>query len=63
MGSNGKALEATIKWVCWSPYQINFLRPYFLTNGISCVVEWGWNDVTGAPLDLNDIEKLRTFVL
>lgn len=48
-GGGGKGLfgalrKVTVRWKCFSLNQLEYLTPYFLTPGISVVVEWGWNN-------------------
>lgn len=35
--------KVTIKWKCYSFAQLEYMTPYFLTPGISVIVEHGWN--------------------
>jgi hypothetical protein len=35
--------KATINWKCYSFAQLEYMTPYFLTPGISVIVEYGWN--------------------
>lgn len=35
--------RATVEWVCFSKKQLEYMTPYFLVPGITCVLEWGWN--------------------
>ena len=35
--------RATISWTCFSKEQLEYMTPYFLVPGISCVLEWGWS--------------------
>lgn len=54
--------RATVDWVCFSPKQLEYLTPYFLVPGISCILEWGWNHFDSTSLlDLNDITALKQF--
>jgi hypothetical protein len=52
--------RATIEWICFSPQQLEYMTPYFMTAGISCVVEWGWNHFEQSSLiDLTNMNLLR----
>jgi hypothetical protein len=52
--------RATIEWVCFSPKQLEYMTPYFLVPGISCILEWGWNHFDPSSLlDLNDLKLLK----
>jgi len=35
--------NVTIKWHCYGFSQLEYMTPYFLTPGISMIVEFGWN--------------------
>lgn len=35
--------SVTVKWNCFGYAQLEYLTPYFLTPGISMIVEFGWN--------------------
>lgn len=35
--------RATIEWTCFSKKQLEYMTPYFLVPGITCILEWGWN--------------------
>ena len=35
--------RASIEWVCFSRKQLEYMTPYFLVPGITCIMEWGWN--------------------
>lgn len=35
--------RVTIDWVCFSKKQLEYMTPYFLIPGITCILEWGWN--------------------
>jgi len=52
----------SMEWVCFSKRQLEYMTPYLLVPGISCIVEWGWNHYDPASLlDLADtglLEKL-----
>jgi hypothetical protein len=52
--------RATIEWVCFSKAQMEYMTPYFLIPGISCVLEWGWNHYdTTSLIDLSETKKLK----
>ncbi len=47
--------NVTIKWNCYGFAQLEYLTPYFLTPGISMIVEFGWNHFNAdSLLDLRD---------
>jgi hypothetical protein len=51
--------EITIKWNCYGFAQLEYMTPYFLTPGISCIVEFGWNHFNlDSLLDLTDKQNL-----
>ena len=35
--------RVTMEWTCFSKRQLEYMTPYFLVPGISCIIEWGWN--------------------
>jgi hypothetical protein len=52
--------RATVEWVCFSTAQLEYMTPYFLVMGISCTLEWGWNNFnTDSLLNLNDTAELK----
>lgn len=52
--------RASIEWVCFSRKQLEYMTPYFLVPGISCIMEWGWNLYNHASLvDLTNVGKLQ----
>ncbi len=52
--------RAEIEWVCFSKRQLEYMTPYFLVPGISCIMEWGWNHYNPASLvDLTNIGDLQ----
>jgi hypothetical protein len=56
--------RATVEWVCFSTAQLEYMTPYFLVMGISCTLEWGWNNFnTNSLLDLNNIAELKKLKL
>lgn len=51
--------QATIDWTCFSRAQLEYMTPYFLVPGITCIMEWGWNHYNPKSLvDLNNISLL-----
>ncbi len=42
--------RATVEWVCFSKKQLEYMTPYFLVPGITCVLEWGWNNFNPSSL-------------
>lgn len=51
--------KATINWRCYSFAQLEYLMPYFLTPGISVIVEFGWSHFNHDSLiNLKDENKL-----
>lgn len=52
--------ECTVNFVCYGIAQLEFLIPFFMTPGISMIVEFGWNLFnTKSLLPLNDIPTLK----
>jgi hypothetical protein len=52
--------RATIEWVCFSKAQLEYMTPYFLVPGITCILEWGWNHFNpSCLLDLTDTTALK----
>jgi len=52
--------EVKIKWSCYGSAQLEYLTPYFLTPGISAIVEFGWNNFNPQsllPLDMDTKKK------
>lgn len=35
--------RVSVEWVCFSKKQLEYMTPYFLVPGITCILEWGWN--------------------
>lgn len=51
--------KVTINWKCHSFAQLQYMTPYFLTPGISLIVEFGWNLFNPESLlNLSDISNL-----
>ena len=44
MNAEGKFRTMNLKFRCHDKYQLEYLTPYFMTPGISIVVEWGWSN-------------------
>lgn len=57
-GDGGKFRKATVKLVVPSFFQLDYITPYFLVPGITCVLEWGWNNFN--PSSIIDISKVGT---
>lgn len=52
--------KAVINWKCYSFAQLEYMTPYFLTPGISMIVEFGWNHFNlESILNLIDTAELR----
>lgn len=55
----GLCKKATVKWKCFSMEQLEYITPYFLSLGVTAVIEWGWNNFSvESLLDLRDSNKL-----
>jgi len=53
--------RATIEWVCFSWKQLEYMTPYFLVPGITCMVEMGWNHFNPKSLvDLTNDNTMRS---
>ena len=52
--------KATVEWTCFSKKQLEYMTPYFLVPGISCVLEWGWNHYD--PSSLLDVSNTSLLV-
>lgn len=51
--------RAIISWTCFNFKQLEYMIPYFLSPGVSIIVEFGWNNFNPQSLiDLTDIETL-----
>lgn len=56
--------RATVEWVCFSKKQLEYMTPYFLIPGITCIMEWGWNHYNPISLvDLTDTSKLADYFM
>ena len=52
--------KATVEWTCFSKAQLEYMTPYFLVPGITCILEWGWNHFNPTSLlNLSDIKDLK----
>lgn len=52
--------RASVEWVCFSKKQLEYMTPYFLIPGISCILEWGWNHYNPESLvDLTNVNTLK----
>ena len=52
--------RAKVVWTCFSKKQLEYMTPYFLVPGISCILEWGWNHYNPESLvDLTNIGDLQ----
>ena len=53
--------RASVEWVCFSQKQLEYMTPYFLVPGITCILEWGWNHYNPQSLvDLTNVGQLKT---
>lgn len=54
--------RARIEWVCFSKEQLEYMTPYFLVPGLTCILEWGWNLFNPKSLiNLEDISQLKKY--
>jgi hypothetical protein len=52
--------KITINWKCYSFAQLEYMTPYFLTPGISLILEFGWNLFNQqCLLDLTNVDMLK----
>ena len=52
--------RANIDWVCFSKAQLEYMTPYFLVPGLTCILEWGWNHFNPASLlNLTNTKQLK----
>lgn len=52
--------RATVEWVCFSKKQLEYMTPYFLVPGLTCILEWGWNHYDPTSLlRLDKIDELK----
>ena len=55
----GLCRKATLKWKCFSVEQLEYITPYFLSLGVTAVIEWGWNNFDASSLiDLTNHTQL-----
>ena len=47
--------RASVEWTCFSKRQLEYMTPYFLVPGLSCILEWGWNHYN--PVSLLDLSN------
>ena len=52
-GDYGSLRKITINWLCPSVEDLDILMPYWLSPGISVVVEWGWSNIGQPPIPLD----------
>lgn len=54
--------QVRIEWTCFSFKQLEYMTPYFLVPGITCIVEYGWNHFNKESLvNLNDLTGLAEY--
>lgn len=54
--------KVTVDWVCFSKRQLEYMTPYFLVPGITCVMEYGWNHFNpDSLLPISNIAKMKEF--
>ena len=52
--------RATVEWVCFSKKQLEYMTPYFLVPGLTCILEWGWNHFDPTSLlRLDKVDELK----
>ncbi len=52
--------RAKVEWICFSKAQLEYMTPYFLVPGITCIMEWGWNHYNPKSLvDITDTQLLE----
>jgi len=52
LGGKGVFRQLSFNIQCHDKYQLEYLTPYFLTPGITVLVEWGWDDMDQKGSDL-----------
>jgi hypothetical protein len=52
-GEFGSLRKITITWMCPSIEDLDILMPYWLSPGISVMVEWGWSNIGQIPVGIN----------
>lgn len=50
--------KAVVKWRAYSLDQLNYLAPYFLSPGVTCVLEWGWDNYDPSSLIDYNVDNL-----
>jgi hypothetical protein len=55
--------NVVIKWHCYGFAQLEYMTPYFLTPGISTIVEFGWNHFNQNSLLNLDINKKSVYMV
>jgi hypothetical protein len=54
--------RARVEWVCFSKSQLEYMTPYFLVPGLTCILEWGWNLYNpNSLLNLEDVPRLKKY--
>lgn len=54
--------RAKVEWVCFSKAQLEYMTPYFLVPGLTCILEWGWNLYNPKSLlNLEDVPQLKKY--
>jgi hypothetical protein len=52
--------RARVEWICFSKAQLEYMTPYFLIPGLTCILEWGWNLYNPKSLlNLEDVPQLK----
>ena len=63
MNGEGKFRRMTLKFVCHDKHQLEYITPFFLTPGVTILVEWGWEYFNSDSLvnlaDDSEIFELR----
>jgi hypothetical protein len=49
-GNGGKFRKASVKFSVSSKYQLDYMTPFFLVPGITCFIEFGWNNFDPSSL-------------
>lgn len=54
--------RAKVEWVCFSKAQLEYMTPYFLVPGLTCILEWGWNLYNPKSLlNLGNVSQLKRY--
>lgn len=54
--------RAKVEWVCFSKAQLEYMTPYFLVPGLTCILEWGWNLYNPKSLlNLDNVPQLKKY--